>query len=65
MQIYFNIRDISPSKASIIDDDLNEEKSRTTSGEGVFEQIIQVLKLSSLSRAYESHRRKHLPFKNF
>jgi hypothetical protein len=46
MQIYFNIRDISPSKASIIDDDLNEEKSRTTSGEGVFEQIIQVLKLS-------------------
>ena len=43
MQIYFNIRDISSSKPSLADDDMNEEKSRKTSGDGVFEQIIQVL----------------------
>ena len=48
MQIYFNIRDISSGKPSLADDDMNEEKSRKTSGDGVFEQIIQVLRPSFL-----------------
>lgn len=42
MQIYFNIRNILPSVPNFAADKSIDEGNRKTSGEGTFEQIIEV-----------------------